>query len=872
MMPQWLSDLFEKSHYFMPHGHCYLWLPGLLWLHVTSDLLIGAAYLGISVVLYLLVRKIRLPFSPIFVAFGLFIGLCGLTHFMSVWVIWNPDYLLDGLVKAGTAAASVATALGLLYVKPGVELMADAARLSEERGKQLARAHAELEAVYAQVKQLDEVKSQFFANVSHELRTPLTLILGPLETLLADPSLTPGQRRQLQSMQRNGRSLLGHVNDLLDVAKLEVGQMSPRYAELDVAAWTRQVAARFDLAAEQRQLRYQLALPDQLTAQTDPEMLERVLVNLLANAFKFTPAGGEVRVALHADGAGEDGHFVLAVADTGPGIRPDQQTLIFERFRQADGSPTRLHGGTGLGLSIARDFVALQGGRIEVASTPGAGACFTVRLPLRAPAGADLHPFAGLAAAAPGVPPAPAPEAWDSPRPELPAQPEPAGLPGPEAAAATVLLVEDNRDMRDFVTDTLGVDCRVETAPDGQEALDSLERRRHAGLPPPDLIITDLMMPRLSGDQLVRAVRARDELAHVPVLLLTAKADEELKVRLLREGAQDYLPKPFLPQELRARTANLIAMKRASDALREELEGASGSVDELARTLAVKHQQLQGALDAMAVARDQAERASQIKSQFLSLVSHELRTPLSTIQMNAQLLDRHPGNVDAAFLRPRLDRLIRASQQMTTLIDGLLEYARAEAGRIHTHPQALDPLALAQEVVRTHAETAGQGVRLQVEALPDQGKPLPPLVSDARLLRVVLDNLVINALKFTQEGTVSVRVAAGEDGRSHVFEVQDTGIGMAASDLPRIFLPFEQLEPIRSKSTPGVGLGLALVKNIVHALGGHIEVTSELGRGSTFTVTLPAHPPSSAAQARASSTAMKPARVAGVSQTDFRSA
>src|SRR5687768_6525843 len=150
-MPVWLSNLLEKGSYFMPHGHCYLWIPSLLWLHVLSDALIGIAYLGISLLLYLLVRKIRLPFSPVFIAFGLFIGLCGMTHFMSVWTVWNPDYLVDGIVKAATAAASVATAIGLLYVKPQIEAVVHAARLSEERRTRLETANAELQALYRKV-------------------------------------------------------------------------------------------------------------------------------------------------------------------------------------------------------------------------------------------------------------------------------------------------------------------------------------------------------------------------------------------------------------------------------------------------------------------------------------------------------------------------------------------------------------------------------------------------------------------------------------------------------------------------------------------------------------------------------------------------
>ncbi|RZA16066.1 MAG: HAMP domain-containing histidine kinase, partial [Proteobacteria bacterium] len=257
-MPAWLSEIFQRSSSFMPHGHCYLWIPSLLWMHVISDALIGIAYLGISLILYLLVRSIRLPFSPVFVAFGLFIGLCGITHFMKIWTVWHPDYLLDGLIKMATAAASVATAVGLLYVRPQVMEMVSAARLSEQRRVQLEAAHAELEGLYRKVKELDELKTQFFANVSHELRTPLALIVGPADSMRNDANLTPRQRRGLDSIKHNGQTLLRQVNDLLDITRLEAGGLELHHARLDLQPWVRRIAMQFDVAAEQRGVRLQV--------------------------------------------------------------------------------------------------------------------------------------------------------------------------------------------------------------------------------------------------------------------------------------------------------------------------------------------------------------------------------------------------------------------------------------------------------------------------------------------------------------------------------------------------------------------------------------------------------------------------------------
>ena len=350
----------------------------------------------------------------------------------------------------------------------------------------------------------------------------------------------------------------------------------------------------------------------------------------------------------------------------------------------------------------------------------------------------------------------------------------------------------------------------------------------------PDLVVTDLMMPRMGGEQLVQALRARPEFDSIPVMLLTARDDDALRVKLLASGAQDYLSKPFLPQELVARARNLVAMKKVGDTLRAELQGASGDIEGLAKALALKHRQLQTALESAEVAREQAERASQVKSHFLGMVSHELRTPLSTIQLTAQLLAR--ASPTSALPDPRIERLTRAARQMSALVEGLLEYIRMESAKVTARLESTDLAALARDVVEAHADSVPSQVRLVLEPPQD----LPPLLTDARLLRVVMSNLVSNALKFTTQGSVTVRL--DHPPGWHLFEVTDSGIGIAPDDLARIFLPFEQVEPVQRKSIPGVGLGLALVRQIVENLGGKVEVASALNSGSAFRVLLPSEP------------------------------
>lgn len=808
-----LRDIFMGAWY-MPHGHCYQWKPGLVWLHVLSDTLIGAAYVLISLVLYALVRRIRLPFSTVIVAFGIFIGACGLTHFMAVWNVWNSAYWLSGWIKALTAMASVLTGAFLVRLRPQVVEVASAARMSEERRIQLESKNRELEALYARLKTAEELRTRFFANVSHELRTPLALILGPVERLLAQPGLEDGPRRDLETVARNGQLLLKQVNELLDAAKLEAGRLEARYTEADLSGLVRLSADYFASISSERQIVLEVDAPEHLPAQVDVEKLQRVLINLLSNALKFVPAGGQVRLALLQEGE----RALLTVDDTGPGVRPELRAIIFERFRQGDSGDTRRFGGTGLGLSIAKDFVELHGGSITVGDAPGGGARFTVSLPLRAPEGARVHSSlseAELAAVA----------AMARPNVEELRAP-PAEATGPvvgDSPSHLALVVEDNPEMRRFIQETLATEFRVMTASDGREGLEQARALR------PDVLITDLMMPVMSGDQLVRAVRADKALELIPILLLTAKADDTLRIQLLREGAQDYLTKPFLAQELRARAHNLASARRAREVLQQALAAQGGSLEELARELSMHKRQLEAALDAASLAREQAEKASQVRSTFLRLVSHELRTPLTAIQLHLQMLLKQgdPSGV--------LTRVSRSFKRLTQLIETILEYTRVESHRLVARREDFDVGELARETVEELLPHAQQKL-LRLELLPVPPE-FPPLHSDPRLIRLVLINLVMNAVKYTEEGTVQVAVShtAGE----HRLSVKDTGPGIAPELQARIFEPFEQAEPIAKKHTPGVGLGLALVRQLVAILGGRVELQSAVGQGSTFTVVLP---------------------------------
>lgn len=422
-----------------------------------------------------------------------------------------------------------------------------------ESSRKLKEANAELADLYARARELDDLKSQFFANISHELRTPLMLILEPARKLLASRGPQEPEHDSLELIVRNAQVLLRHVNNLLDAARLEAGAVQPNYTHVDVAEHVRLGTAFFESVAADREIDFSVHSNQAVTAALDPEHLQQILVNLLSNAFKFTQPDGTVRCSVSA---GPDDRVTIEVADSGPGIPLEQRAAVFERFRQAEGGPTRVVGGTGLGLSIVRDLVGLHHGRVTVTDAPEGGALVIVDLPRAAPAGLpvlaagtrsghDTGIAAGAIAELTPAPTAPAPRDRDS-----------------AATKPVVVVIEDNVDLNSFICQSLSDRYRIEAAFDGRSGLELARTHR------PDLIVSDIMMPHLSGDQLLKEVRQDPVLANTPVLILTARADDVSRLALLEAGANDYLPKPFQLGELQARVNNLVDLRRAEAHLR----------------------------------------------------------------------------------------------------------------------------------------------------------------------------------------------------------------------------------------------------------------------------------------------------------------
>ncbi len=443
----------------------------------------------------------------------------------------------------------VGVPIGRLTTRTGAHLLFDAAyrdfltTIASQIGTSIVavRALEDAQARADALAELDRAKTTFFSNVSHEFRTPLTLIIGPTEEALASPDRSLGGA-QLEAVHRNELRLLRLVNTLLDFSRIEAGRVDARYEPTDLARLTTELASAFESAT----LRAGLTLAVDCTklnapVYVDREMWEKIVLNLLSNAFKFTFAGTITVSLAEADGAAE-----LRVRDTGVGVAEDDLGRIFDRFFRIERSVGRTHEGSGIGLALVAELVKLHGGTITAASTVGAGTEFTVRIPL----GRTHLPAAFVAIAA--APATGADAAQEFVREALRWLPgdEPESAPSPQTerpAAARILVADDNADMRDYLSRLLASGFEVRTAADGALALEIAQHWQ------PDLILSDVMMPKLDGFELLHALRSREMTRSVPFIMLSARAGEEARIDGLHAGADDYLVKPFTARELIAR-------------------------------------------------------------------------------------------------------------------------------------------------------------------------------------------------------------------------------------------------------------------------------------------------------------------------------
>ncbi|NNE45542.1 MAG: response regulator [Rhodothermales bacterium] len=504
--------------------------------------------------LFLLVASGTIPFRPLqmlFVAVGTF-GVVTVSEIvfpvmLGVSVTGMPVEQVPFMV---IAAAMLTGITMLLYGTRYDQYRARAAaqRLTSElerHSHELEEAKARTEEQAARLVEVEHMKDRFFANISHEFRTPLTLIMGPVDDALegAYGDVHPPLASMLTSVRNSSRRLLGLVNDLLDLSKVDAGAIRLRIEEHDLVSFLKPVVHNFtDVAGRRKIILTCESTEDELPASFDPGALEKVIYNLVSNAIKFAPDGGAVKVSLDALQTRRGRQARVTVKDNGPGITREQVSLIWDRFHriERDGSSE----GTGIGLALVKELVELHGGEVAVKSDVGFGSEFTVDLPL-----ASYPDVRRAADSTYDVAPASDPD-------EIGSFSYSDDSPEASATAPIVLVVDNDDEIRAYVRRHLKGLYRVREAEDGLQALESIHEER------PALIISDVMMPRMDGFELCRKVKGDAEFAEIPVVLLTARADEAGQMEGLHAGADDYIPKPFSSAALVARVENLIEMRR----------------------------------------------------------------------------------------------------------------------------------------------------------------------------------------------------------------------------------------------------------------------------------------------------------------------
>jgi signal transduction histidine kinase len=653
-----------------------------------------------------------------------------------------------------------------------------------ERTRELTEANVKLEAALNTQKELTRLKSEFFDNVSHELRTPLTLILLSLEALLQRDvaSMPPAVRQHLSTMDRSAQRLLKLINNLLDLAQMEAGKTKLRYQPVELFGLLGTLLAPFRVMAEKKHIHLTLEGKTVTAIHADVERIEIVFQNLISNALKFTQEGGSVTVRLTE----EEASVHVEVVDTGPGIAPQDIPVIFDRFAQADATGTRRFGGSGIGLALVKETVELHAGRIGVKSEVGKGSAFSVLLPkgtahiredlrdrrvVEMPVRRDRRSYpTGLPAVRPGA---------SASETNLPAAVEETA----PSNAPRVLVVEDDPEIRAFVTSVVRSEYQVLEAVNGEEGCRRAIKER------PDLIVSDVMMPVMSGLQMLAQLRSQPEAADIPVILLTARQEISEKVEGLGIGANDYLGKPFSPRELLAR---IEAQLRLRDAAVRAAEN-----ERLAAT-----------------------------GLLTSGFAHEVRNPLNGL-MNAllPLKDSVLGKqLDEPTARAMIEVIEECGTRIRYLAESLLSFVRAS-----DKPVPVDLDASLDSTLSVLAWRVPTGVVVERDYRCDS-----PVMGDPGALNQVWVNLLDNALRAVATSG-RVKVSTERDGDVAVVTVSDTGQGIKPEDMPRLFQPFFSTRA----AGEGTGLGLALCRRIVLRHGGQIVMTSEYGKGTRCEVRLP---------------------------------
>jgi signal transduction histidine kinase len=689
---------------------------------------------------------------------------------------------------------------------------------------ELDKSRKMLEESNQKLMELDQIKSRFFANISHELRTPLTLLLAPLETLIHrfNRSLDQDAREMLVTMHSNGMRLLKLINDLLDLVRLESGRMEVKRDSLPVAEFIKGLASAARQVADDKRLRLETFVDPALgTVLADKDKIEKIVLNLVFNALKFTPAGG--RVELRAERRGEE--LALVVADTGMGISEKNLPHVFDRFWQADGSSKRKYQGVGIGLALVKELVEIQGGKVTVQSQEGQGTTFTVMLPFQtaepasAPAGQAAPEAVPETAAGGGTFTS---EEWLANlyrRAEL----FPALTPVQESlrpvetrgngSQPTILVADDEPDMLRFLKSQLSPHYRVLEAVDGQQAIEKASQFL------PDIILLDMMMPEKDGLQACREIHEHASTQSTPVVLLTARADEETKLAALAAGASDFLTKPFSITELHVRLKNLVESHQYQRKVSKQNLALESAIEQLKET------------ETQLV---QSEKLASLGRMSAGII-HEINNPLNfattgvfTLRSKCKYLAPEQQEEYQDILKDIEEGLNRVKHIVCDL-------------RMFSHPdvESRDQVEVGEVVaasLRFLSSEWKSKVRIE-QSLPEHQTIW---ANKNKLIHVVV-NLLQNSLDALKSKTFendqpAIWIEGRVEGGKSILIVRDNGSGIDSEHLDKIFDPFFTTKDVGE----GMGLGLAICHRIVRESEGRVYVRTEPGKFCEFRLEFPA--------------------------------
>lgn len=665
----------------------------------------------------------------------------------------------------------------------------------------------ELDSRNKELEEIDRLKSRFFANISHELRTPLTLILAPIEDLIQKSSKYDEKiNNLLKTAHSNALRLLRLVNDLLDVIKLEEGKMRYQDEPVELGDFLAAMVDSMRHLAESNQIELTRRLsPTANIIIADSYLLERIFINLLGNAIKFTPSGGSIHVTEELKG----NEVIIKITDTGIGISKEDLPYIFDRFHQAGNSSTHRSQGTGLGLALVQELTEKMNGRISVSSELGTGTTMQIVFPVATqedsqqipvvPEKQQDHQEQGIHILAD--------RGANVIKRSLPVVAE-AVLPAGDGPL--VMVVDDEPDMRNYLVSTMKKTYRLIQAQDGEQALKLASKYK------PDLILLDLMLPKVDGLEVCRILKQNLETKFIKIMLLTARIDEGAKINALKNGADDFLTKPFSKVEVQTRLRNLLRTAKLENTLRTHNKELENALSELKQT------------QAQLIHSEKINALGKLTAGLL----HEINNPLNYALTALQMIKREPVFNEDEVLHEIFQDIDEGMNRIKSIICELQVFAHPSEANKQSSFSIKDAISSAFRFTANELRDIRltQNLHQDTEVLGSRGS----------IVQIFI-NLFSNAAKAIaavtdREQSKGEIIITTESRNNRLFiHVRDNGIGIKKESIQNIFDPFYTSRDVGE----GMGLGLSICHTIVKNHGGQLTVDSEFGLWTEFSFDLP---------------------------------